>query len=78
MLLPICACLCTNIDVCAFITDERQKRLRISLGSSFLACAVCQWRRLTHSDMYVCVSLTMANAFPSNGLTMWVRWSVYA
>lgn len=27
-------------------------------------CALCQWRQLTQSDMYVCVLLTTANSFP--------------
>lgn len=57
---------------------DKSEHLRNSLSSAFLACQVCQWRQLTRSDMYVCVFLTVANAFPSNKLTMWVRWSVYA
>ncbi len=58
--------------------QDKSERLRNSLCSAFLACPVGPLRQMTHSDMYVCVFLTMANAFPSNKLMMWVRWSVYA
>lgn len=70
----LCMFVHIHINVCVFAAEC----LSVSASSAFLAAAVCQRRLVTRGDMYVCVSLTMANAFPSNKPTMWVRWSVYA